>query len=50
MHGHHEELTIEILKTYPGFENYSDEEAAIILSQLREFCLIILETASDEDN
>lgn len=39
-----EKLTVEKLKMFKGFEEISDELASEIIDQLKEFCLIILES------
>jgi hypothetical protein len=44
MHPHEQELTIEKLKKYDGFENITDDDAAQIIVQIREFCLIIIDS------
>lgn len=41
MSGYDEELTIEKLKKFKGFEEISDDEAEIIIRQLNEFCRIV---------
>jgi len=46
MHPYNAELTFEVLRTYKGFEDISDEEAKKILQQLKEFCLLIIESNS----
>ena len=42
MYEYEEELTVEQLKKYEGFENITDEEAAQIIMQIKEFCLIVV--------
>jgi hypothetical protein len=39
-------LTIEKLRTFPGCEHYSDEEAEQIVQTLHQYALILFECAS----
>ena len=40
-----ETLTIDILRTFPGYENYSDEEALEVINTLEKLSIILYEEA-----
>jgi hypothetical protein len=50
MQANDDELSIEQLKKYEGFENITDDEAAKIIEQLKEFCLIVITAYNEESN
>jgi len=45
-----EPLTIEKLRTFPGYENYSDEQAGEVVQTLEELAIILFEAAFQNDS
>ncbi len=45
-----EHLTIEKLRSYPGCENYTDDQAASIIQTLEQFALILFEIAHQKED
>jgi hypothetical protein len=41
-----EPLTIEKLRTFPGCEHYSDEEAELVVQTIHQYALILFECVS----
>jgi hypothetical protein len=41
LNGSGEDLTVEELRTYPGFENFSDEEAENYVRTIKELSLLL---------
>ena len=44
-----EHLTIEKLRSYPGCENYTDDQAASTIQTLEQFALILFEIAHQKE-
>jgi hypothetical protein len=44
-----EHLTIEKLRSYPGCENYTDDQAVSIIQTLEQFALILFEIAHQKE-
>ena len=44
-----EHLTIEKLRSYPGCENYTDDQSASIIQTLEQFALILFEIAHQKE-
>ena len=42
-------LTVERLRTYPGMENLSDDEAQEIIFSIQTFCVILLEAVKAQE-
>lgn len=40
-----ESLTVDILRTFPGYENYSDERALEVIDTLEKLSMILYEEA-----
>jgi hypothetical protein len=45
-----EHLTIEKLRSYPGCENYTDDQAASTIQTLEQFALILFEIAYQKED
>ena len=45
-----EHLTIEKLRSYPGFEQYTDEQAIQTIQSIEQFTLIIIEIAMQNNS
>ena len=45
-----EHLTIEKLRSYPGCENYTDDQATSIIQTLEQFALILFEIAHQKED
>ena len=45
-----EHLTIEKLRSYPGCENYTDDQATSIIQTLEQFALILFEIAHQKES
>ena len=41
-----EPLTVEKLRTFPGCEHYSDEEAELVVQTIHQYALILFECVS----